>query len=360
MELVDKFSKILARRAFSKMRAEFYEDMSSSLRAGNSMNQVIQTASKRVSNKGNIRLAMLYSSWVARLSDHSLAGSFAEAVRRDVPESDYMILSGFEKIGKLADGLSELSSIIYRSEAITKTLKGAIFEPMFAIFSILGAAYFFGGDIMTTMSRIAPVEKWPLTGYLTYYFSTFVNHYIFLVVLLVIGLFWLFGWSLSNWASPLRRKLDNHFPYATYRDFRSASFLLVLSPLLRSGLSLDQTLRTLGRSGGPWMAMYLNESVRRMGDMKMMSEDQAAPFDVGLFRDRVFWRMQDAVQRGGIADSINTIALNSFLMLSDIIDLQAKVINKMSMAIAGLVLALMAAGLTFTGLNLKDMMGMKI
>jgi len=344
--------KIMARRSFAGMRGEFYEDMAFSIRAGMSLNDILRVAASRAAKSGEKGLSSLLYGWSKKLGDREIKGSFAAAIKSDVPHLDTMVLSGFEEAGRLADGLVELSKIIKQSGAIKSAVLGAVGSPLFSLSVILAVAAFFGKDIMPAFANNAPVEKWPLIGQVSYVFTTVVANYIIIIVPAAIGCVWGFFWLLPNWASPLRKKLDRFAPFSLYQNYQSATFLVVMSSLIKAGLSLDSALRLLSKSGSRWMRMYLSISISKLGDMG--NTDPSAAFDTGFFPTRIMWRIQDSAKRGGFAESIKNIADNSFDKISDGVVFQAAVINKVSFLITGFILIGLVAGVLQTGMGIKD------
>lgn len=348
--------KFMARRSFSSTRDEFYEDMALSIQAGSSLNEILRSAAERAMSAGEKGLGALYGDWAENLGDLSIAGSFAEAIAEDVPASDVMVLRGFEASGRLPDGLKELSKLVKNGRKMRGAIMGAIAMPAFSFLVILGVGGFFGSKIFPVLASVVPVEKWPAISATVYYFTTTIANYAFLILIVLAVLAKLFAWSLANWTGAVRRKFDQIAisPYNLYKNYQSGATLIVLSALLKSGSSMDSALRLLSESGGRWMSMYLSESIDALGDHSTI--EPAAAFDTGFLQQRIFWRLQDAAKRASFPDAIKSIAETSFDKLSNGIVVQAKMINQVSMLIAGLTLLGMVGGVLQIGLSMKDLL----
>lgn len=348
--------KFIARSSFLSMRDEFYEDMAAAIQSGSSLNEILRTSAERALNAGEKGLARLYGDWAENLGDVSIAGSFAEAIAEDVPAYDVMVLRGFEASGKLPDGLKELSRLIRSGRKMRSAILGAIAMPAFSFLVILGVGVFFGSKILPILASVVPVEKWPTMGVAVYYFTTTIANHAFLILISLVVLAKLFAWSLTNWVGSFRRTLDqiSISPYNLYKNYQSGTVLIVLSALLKSGASMDASLRLLSESGGRWLGMYLSESIDALGDHS--TTDPASAFDTGFLQQRIFWRLQDAAKRASFPDAVKSIAETAFEKLSNGIIVQAKMVNQLSMLIAGLTLLGMVAGVLQVGLSMKELM----
>lgn len=347
--------RFFARKAFSSLRDEFYEDMAQAIQSGSSLDEILRASATRTTEGGQSGLGEMYGEWADKLGDASIGGSFAEAVSEDVPTSDIMVFRGFEQSGKLADGMLELSKLVKGGRKMNSAIVGAVAMPAFSGLVILGVAGFFGSNILPVLAGVVPVSKWPALGQTTYFFTTTIADYFFYIIAIVIGLAKLFQWSLNNWDGFIRRKLDGIAisPYNLYKNYQSGTFLVVLAALLKSGSSLDSALRLLAESGGKWMGMYLSESIDMLGDASQT--DASVAFSNGFLPQRVYWRIQDSSKRASFPDAVKSIAGTAFEKLSDNIITQAKVLNQASFMLSGMLLLGMVAGVLQVGMAMKDL-----
>lgn len=353
-----RIGRLLARREFAKNRDEFYEDTAQAIRAGASMDEILRGLAERALESGEKGLAEMYGDWAENLGDAATRGSFAEAIVEDVPTSDAMVLRGFEASGKTADGLAELSKLVRNGRKMTSAMMGAVAAPSLSLLVILGVSGFFGTSIMPVLAGTVSVDKWPALGVGVYYFATFVANYWWVILLSLIVFGKIFVWSLDNWQGSLRRKVDaiSFLPYNLYKNYQSGTLLIVLSALLKSGASMDGALRLLAESGGRWMSMYLSDSIDMLGSSHRT--DPASAFDTGFFPRRVLWRLQDAAKRSSFPDAVKTIADTAFDKLSASIIMQANIMNKASMMIAGILLLSVFGGVLQVAMNMRELMGM--
>ncbi len=346
---------VLARREFAALRDEFYEDMAAAIAAGSSIDEILRSAASRALDGGSSNLALLYSEWAERIGDIAIAGKFSDAIAEDVPQTDVMVLKGFEQAGRLPDGLYELSVLVKRGRKVRSAMLGAIAMPALSMTVVLLIGAFFGSEILPVLAQTVPVEKWSNLGQGTYFVTTTLHAYFFVILTLFIGLAKLFQWSLMNWDGELRRRLDQIgiTPYNFYKNYQSATFLVVLSSLLKSGSSLDAALRLLSDTSGRWMSMYLSESVDLLGDHSMT--DPAAAFNNGFLPNRILWRIQDSARRASFPEAVRSIADTAFDKIADGLILQAAVLNKASFMIAGGSLVTMVAGVLQVAMSMKDL-----
>lgn len=332
-------------RAFRKVREDVYESIANSMmKDGVPLKDCIsRLAARAIKDKDPI--APLYKAWINRMGDANMHGEFTSCIRRDVPNSDYMVLRGFEASGDLAGGIYYQSQLIGKMRKMKSDFIMTLIKPAITVVvAILLSAFF--ATVSTSFLEVAPMERWPELSRWMFTYTIFMSDYLLMIVIsLIVTGSWI-TWSMSNWGKrnvALRHKLDQHMPYILYRDFTSFSTMVVLSSLMSSGMSLKVAAQSIMESGSPWLKSYFRKIIRRMGDSSIAST--AVAFDVGFFPKRIYYRVVDASEQGGFEEAIKRIADDSFDRMERDMKKRAFVLDQLSVLFAGVIIALIAAGL---------------
>lgn len=336
----------LARRAFIRVRAELYESIGIAMRDGVPLKNCISKLVAR-SFKDKDPAAALYAIWLRRLGDARMKGEFTACIRNDVPNSDYMVLNGFERAGRLAEGLLYQASLIRKMQRMRSEFVMTLVRPGIAMLAALGLSAFFA-TVSRNFLEIAPIEKWSGFSQAMFKYTLFINNNLLLIMsLLLIGGGWMY-WSMSNWGKrnvTFRHFLDQHLPYVLYRDFMAFSTLIVMAALMSSGTPLKMAAQLIMDTGSTWLKSYFRKIVRRLGDARIKSPVEA--FDIGFFPKKIFYRLLDASEHSEFHVALQRIAEDSFDAMERDMKKRAFILDQVSYLVAGGVIGLIAAGLAF-------------
>lgn len=347
MKPLNKFGMWRARRKFIKVRDEAYEGIANSmLKDGVPLKDCISRLAARAARDKD-PVAPLYRAWYRRMGDASMRGEFTSCIKPDVPNSDYMVLRGFEHSGKLAEGILYQSHLIAKMRRMRSEFVMTLAKPGVAIFAAIGLSAFFS-TVSNNFLEVAPIEKWSNFSQMMFRYTIFVNDNLPFILAGVVGGGGWFSWSMSNWGrrnAALRHRLDRYLPYAIYRDFTSFATLVVLSSLMSSGMPLKVAAQSIMDSGSVWIKSYFRKILRRLGDSGIKSPAEA--FDVGFFPKNIYYRVLDASEQGDFDKAVRRIAEDSFEIMERDLKKRAFVLDQLSYLLAGGVIGLIAAGLAF-------------
>lgn len=343
----NKFKTWRARRAFNKVRGEIYENIANSMiKDGVPLKNCLSKLVARAS-KDRDPAAPLYAAWLRRMGDSAMRGEFTACIKTDIPNSDYMVMSGFEHSGRLAEGILYQSQLIGKMQRMKSEFIMTLVKPGIAIIAAIALSAFFS-TVAENFLEVAPMEKWSAFSQMMFKYTLFVNSNLMLIFGgLVLGGGWL-SWSMTNWGRRnvrLRHRLDQYLPYVLYRDFTAFSVLIVIASLMSSGMPLKVATQNIMNTGSIWIKSYFRKIIRRLGDASIKSPAEA--FDVGFFPKRIFYRLLDASEQGDFHVAIRRIAEDSFDAMERDMKKRAFVLDQLSYLIAGGVIGLIAAGLAF-------------
>jgi len=95
-------------------------------------------------------------------------------------------------------------------------------------------------------------------------FSHFIQHWLWLLTAMAIGIIIAFSLSFARWDGRLRIKLDRYIPYSVYRIVLGSTWLISFSALVEGGLRVEQALRELSSTASPWLQTRINGCLRGM------------------------------------------------------------------------------------------------
>lgn len=329
-----------AKRAFSGMRAEFYEDLAESLDDRAVLVDHLKKHMVRAKANGS-KLSGLYALWLRRMDTLSFSG----ALRGTVPTMDSMVLLAAESSGNLPQGLRFLTFSVRSVAKIRGTIIMAITMPVVVIAMITGMMYGFGAFMVPILSSIVQVEHWPAMGRLMYAVSMFVLHY---------GLYMFAGmgavvaavmWALPNWSGTTRAKFEGLFPFSLYRDYNSAVMLVSLSGLMQSGTSLVGSLKAIRTSSPPWLSWHMSQVLRRL-DKESATPGRA--FDTGVMPKDLYERVLDYGERSSFQSALKKIGNQSLENLDKAVQKKAKIVNQLLLALSGGIMAMVIGSVMLT------------
>jgi type II secretory pathway component PulF len=328
-----------AKRYFRKTRAKFYSDFADAIDDGANPFELFSRRYARAKARRN-PMAPLYAIWRDRASSKNLRKSWEGTI----PNEDLIVISAGEK-GNLAEALRFLSRVVTLQEQTRAAITGAVVLPIFMSVLLaviqLGVAY----GMMPIMTEIMPPEQFPLVGAGLYAMSGFVaNWWPFIYgipILLVVAVML----SLSRWAGPLRRRVDNFGPYAVYRDVRAGEFLVALAALTGAKTSVFDSISLLLPGASPWLRSHL---LRMRASLKSESSMVKA-MDTGLFNEEIFDRLVEYSGRTNFDAGIRKIGLMTVEEVAESIKARSVTLRSVLLALVGLTIIFTVGGMLQIG-----------
>lgn len=277
------FSRWRSARAFAKQRADFFSD--AALVLGTVKLPAI-LALRIKANDGTPLGDAYYDISSEYRSGKKLSEAFGPYLDDgerlamsgwDSADSDEVLAKGFSMIGQIASAGKQIRAAM--SKVLTMSM-GSLGLALFLLWTMKSQVY-------PSLEKYFPVHQWALPARATYYIvnAMFANLWVFaLCVVTIVGMY---IWSLPNWTSPLRRRLDQSIFYSWYRGYRSLQVLLALALHLQAKRGVGNSLRLIMEQASPWENWYLQEMWLR----NERGEEGGTVFDVGFFdrsiKDRI-------------------------------------------------------------------------
>lgn len=335
---------ILTKRAFNKIKSDFYMDASDAIKSKESFSTFLKKEADRERLYGSKRLSNLYLSWVAKLSSSTHKGGVSGTMSDFVSNQEATILSAFEESGKLSDGFLVASDAVDKVNKIRSVYVNKLSYPAFSLLIALNAASFIYDVFPKNFGA-----KTPFIGKIVIAYTGFVSQNMSTMMIILFALIVLVSWSLPNVKGDFRlRILDKYImPYTTYKTFRASSFLIILSALLKAGMSLDKALTISISKSGNWMGEYLLLAKMKLSNIKLKHPVES--LNVGLLDNRTYFRLESASQKSsGLDGALVNLAERGFERILSQAGTNAAFMGQIIMALAGGSVVLMMAGLIQT------------
>ena len=267
--------------------------------------------------------AARFDEWAkrARARDQAIWRPYAEIQRRlasgrglarsmapFIPADEVMILDAGEASGQLVPTFKAIIKGVEVSQDIEQATRAAYREPFIGLLSFIALSVFSGFAVWPAMIESLPERYWDGWALALIYAQIYMFDYTW-VLLLMVGFYIGYRYSLGNWAGRGRGLAEKLLPfYASYRDKQAASLLMVLAGLLRAGKTLDQALVHISRQGTPYVRWHTKNMQRRL---QLFAGDPAKMLATGIFSDEILDRIANAGAARQLAESIQVIGTTS-------------------------------------------------
>jgi len=336
-------ANLLTKREFDSVKADFYLDASDAYKTKVAFTAFLKQEAQRERLYGSKRLSNLYLNWVTKLTSVNHKGGIAGAMVGFINTQEITILTAFEESGKLADGFLVAADVVDKINRIKGVYFSKLAYPVFSLLVAFGATGFIYDVFPKNFGA-----KTPFIGKVVIAYTGFVSQHMTLIVLSTLFTLMLVSWTLPNMKGNIRFNfLDKYIPpYTTYKTFRASAFQIMLSALLKSGMSLDKALSVSLNNAGEWMGQYL-----LLSKMKLANKNLQEPIEclnVGLLDNRTYFRLETASQKSGLNAALLNMAERGFERVLSQVNANAAIISQIIMAIAGGSIVLMMSGLIQT------------
>jgi type II secretory pathway component PulF len=241
----------------ANVRLRIYRKMSKMLSNGLPLLKVLEELEQRASDGGRKPgepLAIVLSEW--RLSVQG-GRMLSQGMEGWVPHGEQMIIMAGEQSGRIEESLLAVASVVLSARKIRAAIVGGLAYPLVVLSMVLMYVYLFGTRVIPQFAQVANPEHWQGAARSLYLMSQFVQGWMWLLLLsLLLGLI-LVVWSMPRWNGSLRILVDRFPPYSTYRLMVGSGFLIAMSALQSSGMTIEKSLTRLAGAAAPWLQVRL-------------------------------------------------------------------------------------------------------
>jgi len=197
-----------------------------------------------------------------RLSSGDGGVMLSRALRKEIPEDEFMILFSAEENGLLINGLRDAVYLLETKKMISSTIKEALIVPVILVLLVVVMMAILQFKVMPIIADVLEPSKWPTIAINLNAASHFVIYDgIFILGLCCLILF-VFNKSAPVYTHYKIRPILDKLPlYSHYKQMQGTSFLMSVSAMLSGGTALSKTLKTLNDYASPYMRVFIRRSI---------------------------------------------------------------------------------------------------
>lgn len=239
-----------------KMWRYFYRP----LRLGIPLNDVLTDALVRERRKKNSPLIPILTKIQDKFTNQGTP--FSTAVQKYVSSNEYILfLSGEKRSDTLPEVFNLVVNFLSSIIRIKNNLIAQTIYPVFLFAMVCLLLWSFGAFIVPQLATAVDPAKWTGAGAVIYSLSqiTASSYFLFLILAIILA-FILFTISLTQLTGNIRLILDKIPPWSWYKDITGAIFIYTLATLVRSGMTINDSLVELSEKED--MSPYLLERIK--------------------------------------------------------------------------------------------------
>jgi len=234
-------------------RLALYRRIARMLSNGLPLLRILDELHERASEHGRRpteAMAIVLQDWKREVQNGRM---LSEAMRAWVPAAEHMIVHAGEQAGRLEGALEAVVDVVIAARRIRGAIIGGLAYPAAILVMVNLYVYLFGTRVIPEFARVVEPGRWHGVARSLYVMSGFVQHWMPLVLLLVVGAIALVVTAMPRWRGDLRTRLDRLPPFALYRLISGTGFLMAFSALQSAGITVEKSLLRLQDGASPWL-----------------------------------------------------------------------------------------------------------
>lgn len=305
-------------------RVSFYEDMALGLKDGGGVQEIVKDIHFFYRETGNPLFLMTEEIQKAIANGRPLSN----VLRRWFPDEDVFLVASAEEKGLDATVFEDLIGIINEKERLKSVFKKELTPKLTMLFFILLFIVGFSAFLIPGFAEM--ISEKDMTPTIRYYFGfgDFIINYGVLVASTLgaigVGIYI----SIHKLIGPLRDKLDQYSPWSIYREFQSASFLVVLSGMMKAGIPTDKALELLSSRSNPYIKYHISKIRHRLAVGNSKEGNEGGAFNTGFFSKITSYKIAAYSKRSGLGEGLYLLGSRSAKDLSKSMEGIAKTIGK--------------------------------
>jgi len=259
--MIGKYERMYLKFAFNeKQRMRVYRKLSRFLANSVTLSSALEIMHKHATMDGKkpkAPIARILGEWRRQITNGK---SFGQAVQGWIPDSDRLVIEGYESAGSLGMGIEKAVLISSSAKQIKSTLFAGLAYPVMLIVIAILMLVLFGLQVVPTFEEVLPRESWTGVGAQMATMSDFIRDYIIYIIGLMAVLIALTIWSMPRWTGKWRVKFDRYPPWSLYRLVMGAGFMVSVGSMIKSGMAIPSILKLLQRGASPWYVERLSRA----------------------------------------------------------------------------------------------------
>lgn len=237
----------------ARARLRLYRKISTLLSNGLPLLKVLEELHRRESHDGRKlgeSMAIVLDDWRRTVQNGRM---LSESMQGWVPHAERMIIMAGEQAGRLESALISVVAVVESASKIRGAIVAGLVYPCAILVLVLVYLYLFGTQVIPEFGRIADPTRWRGAAKSLHLMSLFVQAWMPLVVLLIVGAIAAVVMSMPRWRGSSRSVADRFPPYSVYRLVVGSSFLMAFAALQRAGMTVERCLSRLCDGASPWL-----------------------------------------------------------------------------------------------------------
>lgn len=337
-------------RASTVKRLEMYEKIAEFLKDKLPLEETLAIISKRYLMDKDYR-GHIVANWRKEIS---MGKKFSDAIKKDVPAAEVMMISlGETGDSGIQDGLDEAIRLTRASADIKAAIKKEMVEPVVLILMLIAMLYIFRNKLTPAFESMLPVEQWDSASQMLRVTADFVFGYWYILSAIVVAAGYLLAKTLPNWKDSANRRFADKLPgFSLFRSYHSSVFMIALSSMMKSTVSLNDALQKIKENSNDWVKSHIMIMQRRL---RVSGSDFGKALNTGLLLKEVAGDIEDYSNLSSFENAIYKIGEKS--MKKAVGDIKTKMIGlKM---VLKLIVAFMVLFIYGTSINLSMTAGDK-
>lgn len=238
-------------------RVRLYKKLASGMENGIKDIDIIENLQKRYEKKNlkdPIAVALREINKQARSN-----GNMAMALKPWVTNEEMAIIESGYASGNVPDAMRLAVKIIVSSAYMKSTIKKALTYPALLLVATVGVVWFIGTNVVPSITEsVGNMATWSAQAQSLFSLADFVQSNAFLygigsmfVLAILISKTLSSSWNSVGLAW-LRRMLDKLPPWSIYKEVQGASFMISLSSMLASGITMHTALIRIANNSSDW------------------------------------------------------------------------------------------------------------
>jgi type II secretory pathway component PulF len=250
------YKKILFLIARKKIKHNIYDKLAVQLEYGINLKESIKELLKRALRNKDIVTKMVLEDVQSNISN---GRTFADSIKKWVPQADYTMLVSAEKAGKISETLKLIISLDnMKSELFTEFI-GGLTGPVVLFLAVYGFLYYLGKFALGPILKMIGTNKITGSASVLIDMSNYVNSiWMFLTPVIFAALIFIIFYSFPRLTGNIRKELDKVFPFSVYRKYTGAVWLIGLSGLISAGVNEVNALKEMSK----YSNNYLKERLK--------------------------------------------------------------------------------------------------
>ena len=298
-------------------RAEFYKKISSFLDDGIPLDDIIKRMSGVYKKDTGLLSFLNYKIYLTEKieSEMKQAKTFSESIAPFCPPSEFVLINSGESQGGLSDAMRNAITMSESLVKIRQSLISGLTYPFVLIMMLILMIVMFALKVIPQLAAVIPPDTWTGNSARLYALSEFVMNDWYKPIIVLIALIALIKITIKRKPGGFREYIDLIPPYSIYKVVSSASFLISVSSMLKTGVDFESSVRMQSNNNSDYNISYIEKILDRLrhgyndGEaLKVKYLSKTIEEDIDIYGDTSdFQKVIELLGNKMVEDTINNV-----------------------------------------------------